>query len=112
MSDDVSDIKALAKVMAVQFDDVKRRIDDQKQDLKERLEKSDAHFDKQIEKLENRFSGDLKDLNQRLNEKNVDIAVLKKETESTTKNWGSIVGLVAGSIASIIVTVITKAMGF
>lgn len=96
MSDEVKDIDTLAKLMKLQLEIIKERFD-----------KNDTFLEKKFDKLDEK----METFEEKLGEKNVDIALLKKETESTTKNWGSFVGLIAGSLASIIVTVIMKALG-
>jgi hypothetical protein len=112
MAEDVSDLKTLAKLMEIQFDEIKDQIKDQKEDFKERITKSDAHFDRRIEKLEERFSQEIKDITQRTSTRDTDIAVLQAKVESTSKSWGGFVGMIAGVISSLTIAVITKLLGF
>lgn len=112
MSDEVSDLKTLAKLMEIQFDEIKDQIKDQKEDFKERMTKSDAHFDRRIEKLEERFSQEIKDITQRTSTRDADIAVLQAKLEQTSRSWGGFIGMIAGVISSIVISAIGKLLGF
>jgi hypothetical protein len=101
-------IKHLTEIVELRFDDLTRRIEEQSVRQREYAENSD----RRIGKIEDKF--DI--LNDKFNSKSIDLAVLKdasnKEISKSDNKTSTIYNVVIGSVASIIVTVLTKMVGF
>jgi hypothetical protein len=101
-------IKHLTEIVELRFDDLTRRIEEQSVRQREYAENSD----RRIGKIEDKF--DI--LNDKFNSKSIDLAVLKdasnKEINKSDSKTSTIYSAIIGSVASIIVTVLTKMVGF
>ena len=111
-------LKTLEKIMSFQYEDIKRRLNEQNSkmdnqgvELKRQTEKSDEYFDERISRIEDYIRSELKEMNSSIANKNVDMALLKKETESIAKSWSATVSTVTAAITSILIGFVSKFFG-
>lgn len=113
MSDKISDLnlKILGQIIESRFEGLEEKMREQKNDFRDHLFKAE----KTIEKLEIKIAQDLskleentKDISSKLETKSNDLTKLQIETQMTAKQWGAIVGLIAGIFSSVVVAVIIK----
>lgn len=120
MSEKITDanLKVLGQIIESRFTSIEakfasleEKIKEQKADFKETLLKTDEN----IEKLEARVSHNLvkleeetKKIASKLEVKSDDLTKLQTESNSVLKQWGAFVGMIAGAISSIIVSLLVR----
>lgn len=123
MSEKITDanLKVLGQIIEAKFSTLEDKIGaledkirEQRVDFKENLMKTDRN----IEKLEVRVSQNLgkleeetKKIANKLEVKSDDLTKLQSESSSVLKQWGAFVGLIAGAISSVVVSLLVRYFG-
>lgn len=110
----MTDLKVLTQLIETRFSSLEERLKEQKIDFKEHLIKQDKYFEKLEERMSDELSKtdeEIKKIAQKLETKSQNLTKLETESASIGRQWGGFVGLIAGIISSVIVTIIAKIFG-